>query len=231
MQPGDWVMAIGNPFGYAHTVTRRRDQRPRAGRSRSPPQRSVDMLQTDAAINPGNSGGPLLNVRGEVIGINTAILSNRAWRNIGIGFAVPINAVRELLPQLRTGKITRGLIGVRISTSRITQRGSRELGPEGSQGRVVAQVDRGGPAAKAGLEPGDVIIEFNGRKVDNDRDLVDMVVAHQAGHEVPVKVVRDEAAKTLSVTVGELNLEQRAEAPATTSLGGLPQRIRPRSKT
>ena len=115
MQPGDWVMAIGNPFG---STTRSPWASSAAGAGSSPvaPQRSVDMLQTDAAINPGNSGGPLLNVRGEVIGINTAILSNREG-NIGIGFAVPINRVRELLPQLRTGKITRGMIGVSIPAS------------------------------------------------------------------------------------------------------------------
>ena len=128
MQPGDWVMAIGNPFGYDHTVT----VGVISGLSRQfpvAPQRSVYMMQTDAAINPGNSGGPLLNVRGEVIGINTAILSNR-MANIGIGFAVPINGIRELLPQLRTGKITRGMIGVSISTQRITQRDCRDARPD-----------------------------------------------------------------------------------------------------
>ena len=133
MQPGDWVMAIGNPFGYDHTVT----VGVVSGLSRQfpvAPQRSVYMLQTDAAINPGNSGGPLLNVRGEVIGINTAILSNR-MANIGIGFAVPINGVRELLPQLRTGKITRGMIGVSISTQRITSEIAEDARPERSQGR------------------------------------------------------------------------------------------------
>ena len=123
MQPGDWVMAIGNPFGYDHTVT----VGVISGLSRQfqvSPGRTVYMLQTDAAINPGNSGGPLLNARGEVIGINTAILSNR-MANIGIGFAVPINAVRELLPQLRTGKITRGMIGVSISAPADHRRGRR----------------------------------------------------------------------------------------------------------
>jgi serine protease Do len=209
MQPGDWVMAIGNPFGYDHTVT----VGVISGLSRQfpvAPQRSVYMMQTDAAINPGNSGGPLLNVRGEVIGINTAILSNR-MANIGIGFAVPINGIRELLPQLRTGKITRGMIGVSISTQRITSEVSETLGLTERKGAIVSQVTENGPAAKAGIRPGDVITEFNGRKVDNDRGLVDMVVATRPGTSVPVKVVREKQAKTLSVTVGELNLEQESE--------------------
>ncbi len=115
MEPGDWVMAIGNPFGLAHTVSVgviSGTQRP----FETTQQRFAQMLQTDAAINPGNSGGPLLNVRGEVVGINTAIYTDSARQgNIGIGFAMPINVVRELLPQLRTGKITRGRIGVEVS--------------------------------------------------------------------------------------------------------------------
>src|SRR4026208_1793796 len=114
MQPGDWVMAIGNPFGLAHTVS----VGVISATARSFPiaeQRFADVLQTDAAINPGNSGGPLLNARGEVIGINTAIITNaRSEGNIGIGFAVPINTVRDLLPQLRQGKVVRGRIGVTV---------------------------------------------------------------------------------------------------------------------
>ena len=114
MQPGDWVMAIGNPFGLAHTVSVgviSATERPFPITD----GRSQDVLQTDAAINPGNSGGPLLNVRGEVVGINTAIYTDsRQQGNIGIGFAIPINTVRELLPQLRTGKVTRGVIGVSV---------------------------------------------------------------------------------------------------------------------
>jgi serine protease Do len=208
MQPGDWVMAIGNPFGYDHTVT----VGVVSGLSRQfpvAPQRSVYMMQTDAAINPGNSGGPLLNVRGEVVGINTAILSNR-MANIGIGFAVPINGIRELLPQLRTGKITRGMIGVSISTTRITSEVAETLGLSDRKGAVVSQVSENTPAYKAGIRPGDVIVEFNNRKVENDRGLVDMVVATRPGTSVPVKIVRDKQPKTVTVTVGELNLDQEA---------------------
>jgi serine protease Do len=218
MQPGDWVVAIGNPFRYNHTVT----VGVISGLSRPflvAPQRNVNMLQTDAAINPGNSGGPLLNVRGEVIGINTAILSNR-MANIGIGFAVPINLVRELLPQLRTGKVTRGKIGVTIQASRITQEDAENWGLPDRRGAVVREVERGGPASKAGLRPGDVVVEFNGRKVENDKSLVEMVVVTKPGTSVPVKVIRDKAAKSLSVTVAELTLAG-AEAPEVTTASDL----------
>ena len=218
MQPGDWVVAIGNPFRYNHTVT----VGVISGLSRPfhvAPQRNVNMLQTDAAINPGNSGGPLLNVRGEVIGINTAILSNR-MANIGIGFAVPINLVRELLPQLRTGKVTRGKIGVTIQASRITQEDAESMGLPDRKGAVVREVERGGPASKAGLRPGDVVVEYNGRKVENDKNLVEMVVVTKPGTSVPVKVIRDKAAKSLSVTVAELTLAG-AEAPEVTAASDL----------
>jgi serine protease Do len=218
MQPGDWVVAIGNPFRYNHTVT----VGVISGLSRPfdvGAGRRVNMLQTDAAINPGNSGGPLLNVRGEVIGINTAILSNR-MANIGIGFAVPINLVRELLPQLRTGKVTRGKIGVTIQASRLTQEDADNMGLPDRKGAVVREVERGGPAARAGLKPGDVVLEFNGRKVENDRGLVEMVVATKPGTSVPVKVMREKQPKTLSVTIAELTLGT-AEAPEVTAASDL----------
>src|SRR6185436_10280289 len=126
--------------------------------------RTNEMIQTDAAINPGNSGGPLLNVRGEVIGINTAIYTNsRAEGNIGIGFAVPINTVRELLPQLSTGKVTRSRIG--LSMTAVPREGFEDFGLKSRMGAVVSMVTPNGPAAKGGLEPGDVIIEYNGRPV------------------------------------------------------------------
>lgn len=205
MQPGDWVMAIGNPFSLDHTVTV--GVISALGRQFTvAPQRSVYMLQTDAAINPGNSGGPLLNLRGEVVGINTAILSDRA-SNLGIGFAVPINIVRELLPQLRTGKITRGMIGVSIQGAPISSAQAEALGLKEKKGAVVSTVAASGPADKAGMEPGDVVIEYNGRAVPNDRSLVEMVVATKPGTTVPVKVIRDGASKSLNVTVAELDLE------------------------
>jgi serine protease Do len=211
MQPGDWVMAIGNPFGLAHTVSVgvvSATERPFPISD----GRSQDVLQTDAAINPGNSGGPLLNVRGEVVGINTAIYTDsRQQGNIGIGFAIPINTVRELLPQLREGKVTRGVIGVAVGT--IPLDALAQLGLKERTGALVSSVNSGGPAAQAGVEPGDVIIEFNGRQVRNRDDLVGFVTRTKPGTTVPVKVLRDKVEKRLDVTVDELNLE--AESTAT----------------
>lgn len=205
MQPGDWVMAIGNPFGLAHTVTVgviSATKRP----FNVAEQRSQDVLQTDAAINPGNSGGPLLNVRGEVIGINTAILSNsRAEGNIGIGFAIPINLVRELLPQLRTGKVIRGRIGVTVQD--VPRESVGDLGLKQRTGALVASVTKDGPAGKAGVEPGDVIVEVNGRPITSRDELIRIITATKPGTTVPVKVLRDKRERTLNLTVEELDLE------------------------
>src|SRR4051812_23284267 len=205
VEAGDWVMAIGNPFGYDHTVTvgvisaTSRAFRVTTGRSN-------DMLQTDAAINPGNSGGPLLNLRGEVIGMNTAIITNaRSEGNIGIGFAVPSNTVRELLPQLHSGKITRGRIGVSVVP--VPREAFEDFGLKSRAGAVVAQVAPSGAAAKAGLEPGDVITQYNGRPIAKSDDLVKAVVATKPGTSVPMKVLRNKQEKTLNVTVEELDLD------------------------
>jgi serine protease Do len=182
--------------------------------------RSQDVLQTDAAINPGNSGGPLLNVRGEVVGVNTAIYTDsRQAGNIGIGFAIPINTVRELLPQLRAGKVTRGVIGVSVGT--IPLDALEQLGLKERAGALVSSVNSGGPAAKAGVEPGDVIIEFNGKAVRNRDELVGMVTRVKPGTSVPLKVVRDKVEKRLDVTVDELNLE--AETARTGSADPEPE--------
>jgi serine protease Do len=216
MQPGDWVMAIGNPFGLAHTVS----VGVISATARSFPiaeQRFADVLQTDAAINPGNSGGPLLNARGEVVGINTAIYTDSQRQgNIGIGFAVPINSVRELIPQLRSGKVSRGVIGVSVTP--VPAEALAEFGLKERRGALVGTVARGRPADKAGIEPGDVILEFNGKAVKNRDELVATVVATRPGTTVPVKILRDKQEKTLSITVDELDLDEegnRAEAQRT----------------
>jgi serine protease Do len=210
MEPGDWVMAIGNPFGLAHTIS----VGVVSATARPFPvaeQRTANVIQTDAAINPGNSGGPLLNVRGEVIGINTAIYSNPtagAAGNIGIGFAIPINTVRDVLPGLRSGKITRGRIGVSVQP--ITPDVAEALNLKDRRGALVATVPSGGPAANAGIQPGDVIINFNGKPVTRSDDLVQAVVATSPGTTVPVRLVRDGKEQTLNVRVEELDLESEA---------------------
>ena len=203
MAPGDWVMAIGAPFGLSHTVTVgviSALARPLA----TAPGRSNEMLQTDAAINPGNSGGPLLNIRGEVVGMNTAIMSDRR-SNAGVGFAVPINTVRDLLDELRGGKVTRGVIGIRIGD--VPRVGYEVLGLDESRGVVVSSVEPDGPADQGGMQAADVIVEYDGDPVEDTRDLQNRVVATRPGTTVPIDIVRDGEPLTLDVTIGELDLE------------------------
>jgi serine protease Do len=204
MQPGDWVMAIGNPFGLAHTVS----VGVISGLERPfevAESRWAQVLQTDAAINPGNSGGPLLNLRGEVIGINTAIVADGRQGNLGIGFAIPSNAVRELLPQLRTGKVTRGRIGVSVGS--VQREAVAQFGLKDASGAVVVSVTPNSAASRAGLEPGDVIISYGGKPVDDRDDLVRLVVGTKPGTTVPLRIVRDQQERTLDITVEELDLE------------------------
>ena len=146
------------------------------------------MIQTDAAINRGNSGGPLLNLRGEVIGVNTMIVSDDTGGNLGVGFAVPINTVSEILPQLRNGKISRGRIGVTVSRIPMTQSYAESLGLQSPSGAEVSSVDPKGPAAAAGLRVGDVIVEFSGKPVRDNSELVSMVTRTAPGTTVPVRV-------------------------------------------
>ena len=219
MLPGDWVMAIGNPFGLAHTVSVGVISANRPGRLPVAELRRADVLQTDAAINPGNSGGPLINLRGEVIGINTAIATTGLSQgNMGVGFAIPINSIREILPQLRTGKISRGRIGVQVGE--VDRDAIDELGLKQRMGAMVSVVSEGGPAAKAGLEPGDVITSWNGQPIKNSTELVQMVMKTKAGSSVPVRIIRDKQEKTVTITVDELDLE------AESGVGGRRERDR-----
>ena len=220
MEPGDWVMAIGNPFSLAHTVS----VGVISATSRPFPvaeQRSANVLQTDAAINPGNSGGPLLNLRGEVIGVNTAIYSNGGALggagNIGIGFAIPINTIRDVLPGLRSGKITRGRIGVSVHP--VSPEEVEALNLKDRRGAMVVQVPPG-PAAPAGIEPGDVIIEFNGKAVNRSEELPEIVAATAPGTTVPVKVIRQGQERTFNVRVEELSLESEANRQADAGPSG-----------
>jgi serine protease Do len=147
-----------------------------------------------------------LNVRGEVVGMNTAIIADgRQSGNIGIGFAIPINTVRDLLPQLRTGKVSHGRIGVSVGT--VPRNAVDELGLKDRKGAVVSSVSPGGAAAKAGLEPGDVIVSYNGKPVTGRDELVRMVVATKPNTMVPVRIIRDGKERTVTVTVEELDLE------------------------
>ena len=202
MRAGDWVMAIGNPFGLGHTVTV--GVISAVGRPFEQIQgRSQSVIQTDAAINPGNSGGPLLNLRGEVIGINTAIVSDRP-SNLGIGFAVPINTVRELLPQLRTGRVTRGLIGVEILP--VTNDDYGYFGLDERLGAIVSTIAPGGPADDSDLELEDVIVSYNGERVENVEDLQQKVVNTRPGTVVELGVYRGGEPTTVPITIGELDL-------------------------
>ena len=209
---GDWVMAIGNPFTLQNTVTvgvvSAVGRQQIASRSAAGGTRVEDMIQTDAAINRGNSGGPLLNIRGEVVGINSAIASNDSGSFLGVGFAVPINKVRDLLPQLRTGKVVRGRIGILVTRTNWTKDMIEDYGLPGSGGAVVSSVDEDGPARAAGLRVDDVIIEFNGKPVLSNDELVANVSKTTPGTTVPMKIVRGKKVMTLNVKVDELNLEQ-----------------------
>ncbi len=200
MRPGDWVMAIGNPFGLGGSVS--------AGivsaRGRNIESGPYDnYIQTDAAINKGNSGGPLFNMNGEVIGINTAILSPTGG-SVGIGFAVPSGSAKPVIDQLREfGEVRRGWLGVRIQN--VDDTTAEALGLKGgAKGALVAGVDEKGPAKTAGLEVGDVIVRFNGNPVKASSDLPRIVASTPVGQKVDVVIVRKGEEQTKAVTLGRL---------------------------
>jgi serine protease Do len=223
LEVGEWVVAIGNPFGLDSTVT----SGIVSAKGRHIGQGPYDnFIQTDASINPGNSGGPLINLRGEVIGINTAIFS-RSGTNIGIGFAIPINLVKELLPQLRgKGKVTRGYLGVLIQ--KVTPDIAESLGVDKARGALVANVSKDGPADKAGVKVGDVIIEFDGKEIKDSGDLPIIVARTPVDKKVTMKVLREKKEMALNVSVGELKEEEVAAAvPEKGELGMTVQRLTP----
>ena len=199
LQVGDWVVAIGNPFGLEHTVT--------AGIV-SAKGRIIgagpydEFIQTDASINPGNSGGPLLNLKGEVVGINTAIVSGGQ----GIGFAIPINVARDMLTQLKTkGKVARGWLGIVIQ--RITPEIAKSLGITESEGALVADVMENSPAEKAGIKRGDLIVSYNGKKVKDNDTLPRLVAATEIGKTAKIVLIRNKKQMEVNVVVGELQDE------------------------
>ena len=201
---GDWVIAIGNPFGLGGTVT--------AGII-SARNRDIslgkydDFIQTDAPINQGNSGGPLFNIKGEVVGINSAILSNSGG-SVGIGFAIPANFANNVVKQITEfGEIKRGYIGVRIQE--VTKEIADSLGLKSQEGALVSSATAGGPADKAGIESGDIILEFNNKKVDNMRKLPKIVADTRVGQSVEVKIWRNKKILTKNITV--IRLEEASE--------------------
>jgi serine protease Do len=196
LEIGEWVVAIGNPFGLGHTVT--------AGIV-SAKGRVIgsgpydDFIQTDASINPGNSGGPLFNMRGEVVGINTAIIQGGQ----GIGFATPIQLAKSVLGQLKEkGKVTRGWLGVYIQ--RLAPDMAETLNVPGKKGALVADVTKDGPAQKAGIRSGDVIVSFDGKEVEDEHDLPRIVASTKPGKKVKVVVIRDGKEESISLTIAEM---------------------------
>lgn len=212
VRPGEWVVAIGNPYGLEHTVT--------AGivsaKHRIIGQGSYDdFIQTDAAINPGNSGGPLINLKGEVIGINTAINP----RANTIGFAVPINMAKDVLPQLRSdGHVTRGWLGVVIQ--RITPEIAAHLELDEEHGALVSRVMPDGPADDAGIEHGDVIIEFDGKPIDVMNDLPRAVASTRVGRKVDVVVLREGKRKELEAKIAKMEEPQETQLASAEGGGG-----------
>ncbi len=199
---GDWVMAVGNPFGLSHTVT----QGIISAKGRVIGAGPYDnFLQTDASINPGNSGGPLLNLKGEVVGINTAILASGQ----GIGFATPSNMASSVIPQLKEkGKVVRGMIGVQVQN--VTPELAKSFGLPEPKGALVAEVYQDSPAEKAGIHRGDIIIEFNGHSIHEMNDLPRLVADTAPGAKASVKVLREGKPKDLTLTITELQEEKQA---------------------
>jgi serine protease Do len=222
MKVGDWVLAIGSPFGLQQTVTAGIISAKGRALGQGPYD---DFLQTDAAINPGNSGGPLVNMSGEVVGINSAILS-RSGGNVGIGFAIPVNMAKRIYTELAAkGKVTRGWLGVSIQP--LTPELAKGFGLKESKGVLIADVVQDSPAAKAGLAAGDIITEFDKKKVDTPQELQKVVGLAAPGKGVPVKVWRDKAEKTLEIKIGDAPDDTVALKPSNKGKSLLGLDVRP----
>ena len=204
---GEWVIAMGSPFGFENTVTAGIIS---AKARRLPDENYVPFIQTDVAINPGNSGGPLFNMAGEVIGINSQIYS-RSGGFMGISFAIPIDVAMKVKDQLQKyGKVSRGRLGVSIQG--LDADLAQNFGLDKPNGALVANVESGSPAEKAGLQPGDVVLGVNGQKVDNSADLPRIIGDQKPGSVVRLSVWRDRKARELNVTLGEQVGEKIAAA-------------------
>ncbi|MBI2437876.1 MAG: DegQ family serine endoprotease [Lentisphaerae bacterium] len=212
LEIGEWVIAIGNPFGLSETLT--------AGIVSAKSRHNIgitdyeDFIQTDAAINPGNSGGPLLNIDGKVIGINTAIFSQTGG-SLGIGFAIPINMAITIKDQLiKTGKVTRGYLGVIVQE--LTTDLAQSFGLSRSQGLLVTEVGRDSPAEKAGIKPGDILLEMDGRPLTTASSFRNEFALLALGKEITLKVLRDKKIQTIKMTV----VPQPDSTGASASLAG-----------
>ena len=223
---GDWVMAIGNPFGLEHTVT--------AGivsaKGRVIGAGPYDnFIQTDASINPGNSGGPLINAAGEVVGVNSAIFSQTGG-NVGIGFAIPVDLAKKVADQLRkNGKVVRGWLGIRAQD--VTPQLASSLGIiRGGEMAVVTEVTEGSPAAEAGIKTSDIVVEFNGKPVPKSHDFPTVIADTPPGQKVTLKILREKKEQTVAVKIGELpdesDASQQIEAKDA-EIGVRVQRITP----
>lgn len=205
LEVGEWVIAIGNPFGLSHTVTTGIVSAKGRDIGAGPYD---EFIQTDASINPGNSGGPLLNMKGEVIGINTAILSGNTGGNVGIGFAIPINMATDIMKDLKThGKVTRGWLGVMIQN--LTDDLAKSFSLTNTKGALVSDVLPNGPAFKGGLQRGDVIVKFGDQVVEEVSQLPRLVAAVTPGDTVDVVILRNGKQQTIRITI---DAQQEKEA-------------------
>ncbi|MCL4103990.1 UNVERIFIED_CONTAM: hypothetical protein GTU68_034852 [Idotea baltica] len=223
LEVGEWVLAIGSPFGLDYSVT--------AGivsaKGRSLPternENYVPFIQTDVAINPGNSGGPLFNLQGEVVGVNSQIFT-RSGGSIGLSFAIPISVVRNVIDQLQEGgRVTRGWLGVTIQN--VDKNLADSFGLDRPRGTLITQISPNGPAEKSGLLAGDVIVTFDGQAVESSADLPHIVGLLEPGSSVPVELVRNRKTKTIQVEVGGLDADDSYALSNSKSAGKVGGRL------
>ncbi|MEE8345183.1 MAG: DegQ family serine endoprotease [Woeseiaceae bacterium] len=216
VEVGDFVIAIGNPFGLGHTVTSGIISA--LGRTGISSNGYEDFIQTDASINPGNSGGALVNMNGELIGINSVIIS-RTGNNVGIGFAVPSDIARSIMRQiLDFGEVRRGLLGVTITT--IDEESAKALGAEVNSGALVSNIEPGSAAEEAGLQVDDIITRVDDKKIDNSRELANAIGLKGSGEEIGIEFVRDGTSHSVTATLGQQSVSRSAGTEIHPGLAG-----------